>query len=249
MATWGARRIAWLAAAWALLGPATAAAGAPYDTDDPEPVELGHLELYVATLRSFTRAGAGGFAPHVELNYGAVPDLQLHLLVPLGYSRPRGGPTTYGISDVEVGIKVRFVKERGWRPMVGTFPFFEVPSGSEAKGLGTNEPRLFLPLWLQKSFGRWTTYGGGGYWINPGAGNRNWWFVGWQAQCRVARWLTPGAELHYNTPDQAGGRGDLRFNVGFVLDLTEHHHLLGSAGRSIVGDTRLAFYLAYQLTL
>jgi len=30
--------------------------------------------------------------------------------------------------------------------------------------------RGFLPLWLQKSWGRWTSYGGG-YWIN-GSGQR-----------------------------------------------------------------------------
>jgi hypothetical protein len=38
--------------------------------------------------------------------------------------------------------------------------------------------QYFLPVWLQKDFGKWTTYGGGGYWINPGAGNKNWWFSG-----------------------------------------------------------------------
>jgi hypothetical protein len=249
MKSWCARLVARLAAVWCLVGSAGAVAGPPYDTDDPEPVELHHWELYLATLQSLTRDGAGGSAPHVEVNYGALPDLQLHLLVPLAYNRPRGGPTAYGVGDVEVGIKFRFVAERGWRPMVGTFPFFEVPSASETKGLGTGEPRLFIPLWAQKSVGRCTTYGGGGYWINPGSGNRNWWFVGWQGQCKVAKGVTPGAELYYKTADQIAGRGDLRFNVGLVLDLAKHHHLLCSAGRSIVGDTRLAGYFAYQLTL
>jgi hypothetical protein len=36
--------------------------------------------------------------------------------------------------------------------------------------------------------------------------------------------------------------------LGLVLDFTEHHHLLFSAGRSIVGETTFQGYLAYQLT-
>jgi hypothetical protein len=51
------------------------------------------------------------------------------------------------------------------------------------------------------------------------------------------------------TPDQVGGDANLRFNLGFVLDLTEHHHLLFSAGRSVVGDSLFQGYAAYQLTL
>jgi hypothetical protein len=246
---WRTGVLAAVLAVGALLVPTTATAGPPYDTDDPEPVELHHWELYLATHHSLTRAGANGFAPHVEMNYGAVPGLQLHVLAPLAYYRPSGGPSSYGVGDIELGVKYRFVEAGRWWPMVGTFPFLEVPSGSAARGLGTGHPHAFVPLWLQKSAGPWTTYGGGGYWINPGAGLRNWWYAGWQAQRKLAHGFTPGAEVYYVTADHAGGRGDLRFNVGLVLDLGAHHHLLFSAGRSIVGDTRVQGYFAYQLTL
>jgi hypothetical protein len=42
-----------------------------------------------------------------------------------------------------------------------------VPTGNAERGLGTGHTHGFMPLWLQKSFGKWLTYGGG-YWINPG---------------------------------------------------------------------------------
>jgi hypothetical protein len=245
MRTWPAR----LLASVILLVSARAAAGPPYDTDDPEPVELHHWEVYLATHQSLTRGELAGTAPHLELNYGAQPGLQLHLLVPVVVDRPSGGPARFGVGDLELGAKLRFLEEGRWRPMIGTFPFLEVPVGAAVDGVRTGQPRLFLPLWLQKSVGRLTTYGGAGYWINPGTGNRNWWFVGWQAQVKVTRFLAPGAEVYYVTADRAGGRGDLRFNVGFVLDLGEHHHVLASAGRSLVGDTRLQGYFAYLLTL
>jgi hypothetical protein len=39
------------------------------------------------------------------------------------------------------------------------------------------------------------------------------------------------------TSTQIGGGANFRFNVGLILDLTEHHHLLFSAGRGIVGES------------
>lgn len=218
-------------------------------TDDPEPVAYRHWEFYVATQRAVTSDDASGTAPQLELNYGALPGLQLHIIVPLAYDRPAFGDTHYGLGDVELGVKYRFLEEGKRRPMVGIFPQFELPTGSASEGLGTGHLHVFIPLWLQKSFGPWTTYGGAGYWVNPGDGNRNYGYVGWQIQRRLSELATLGTELFYTTPDRIGGRGNLRFNVGLVLDFTEHHHLLFSAGRSIVGETVFQSYLAYQLTL
>ena len=232
-----------------LFNCSTALAGPPYVTDDPEPVEYRHWEFYVASQFENSRDSLVGTAPHIELNYGVVQNVQLHLIAPLSYSRARGGPTHYGPGDVELGVKFRFIQEYDWRPMVGTFPMFELPTGSEAKGLGSGRLHVFVPLWVQKSVGRFTTYGGGGYWINPGLGNRDYLYFGWQLQRRFSQWATLGGEVFYTTPDAVGARANLRFNVGLVLDFSDEHHLLFSTGRSIVGDTLLEGYLAYQLTL
>jgi hypothetical protein len=116
--------------------PAEAKAGPPYVTDDPEPVAHLHWELYLATHHELTSDGATGTAPHVEINFGAAPNLQLHLIAPLAYSRPSGGPATYGPGDVELGAKLRLIQESKRIPMVGTFPLLELPVGSEARGLG-----------------------------------------------------------------------------------------------------------------
>jgi hypothetical protein len=231
-----------------LIGSATSHAGPPYVTDDPEPVEYRHWEFYLATQHSLTSDSASGTAPHVEMNYGALPGLQLHVIAPLAYDRPASGPTNYGVGDFELGAKLRFVEEGKWWPMVGTFPQFELPTGSAAQGLGTGHLHVFIPLWLQKTFGRWTTYGGAGYWVNPGTGNRDYWYVGWQLQRRLSDLATLGTEVFTTTADRIGGNGNLRFNVGLVLDFTEHHHLLLSTGRSIVGADVFQGYLAYQLT-
>ncbi len=223
-------------------------AGPPFRTDDPEPVEHKHWEFYTATQYENDRGDLFGTAPHVEVNYGIVPDVQLHLIIPNAYSRPKGGPALFGIGDIELGVKYRFVQERGYVPMVGTFPLLEVPTGSRTRGLGTGQPQLFLPLWLQKSRGPWTTYGGGGYWINPGTGNRNYWYAGWVLQYAVAEWLTVGAELFHLTPATTEGQSETGYNLGAIIHFSERHHVIGSAGTDVRGPASFFCYAGYLIT-
>jgi hypothetical protein len=242
-------RIAFVLAAAFLLGPAIGYAGPPYLTDDPEPVAYGHWEAYLATQHFIARGFATGAAPLTDINYGALPGLQLHFMGQLTYARPSGGPISYGVGDTEIGAKIRFVNQGDRLPMMSLYPLLDFPTGDAAHQLGTGRVHGFVPLWMQRSFGPWTTFGGGGLWLNPGTGNRNYWYVGWQAQRRIPNLATVGAEIFYITPSQTGGNSNLGFNAGLVLDLSEYHHLLLSAGRSIVGDNLLQSYAAYQLTL
>lgn len=228
-------------------GPAIA--GPPYTTDDPEPVPRGHWELYLAATRLTDARDRAGDAPQFEANFGAAPELQVHLVLPLSYARAAGQATTMGFGDVELGAKVRFVKEADGVPQVGLFPLVELPTGDAGRGLGSGHVRAFLPLWVQKSFGPLTTYGGGGYWLNPGDGNRNWWFAGWQAQVQVTKFFAPGVEVYYQTASQDGRGSEAHFNVGAVLDLSEEHHVLVSAGRAFHGCDCSQAYVAYLVTL
>lgn len=228
--------------------PMTALAGPPFVADDPEPIKYQHWEFYVASQTTKTADDWSGTAPHFELNYGVIPNAQLHLIAPLAYDAPSGGDRHYGYGDTELGVKYRFIQETDWSPQVGVFPLLEIPTGNSDEGLGSGHVQAFLPLWLQKDVGSWTFYGGGGYAINPGAGNRNWTFLGAVAQVQVMENILVGAELYHRTPTEVGGEADTAFNLGTVIDFTHHHHLLFSAGRSIEGPTQFQAYLAYQLT-
>ncbi|MGB8898965.1 MAG: hypothetical protein WCC90_06850 [Methylocella sp.] len=73
-----------------------------------------------------------------------------------------------------------------------------------------------MPLWVQKDFGDWTTYGGGGYWINPGPGNKNFWFAGWVLERKITDKLTLGVALFHQTPDAISGVSATGFNFGSV---------------------------------
>jgi hypothetical protein len=238
-----------LLASAVLLAPATGQAGPPYLTDDPEPVGLGHWEVYLATQHFIGRDMTTGSGPLVDLNYGALPGLHLHVMGQFAYARSAGGPTFYGVGDTEIGAKIRFVNEGDWLPMMSVYPMVDFPTGDATRGLGTGRTHAFAPLWLQKSFGPWTTFGGGGLWVNPGTGNRDYWYIGWELQRRISNLATVGTEIFYMTPAQIGANANLGFDVGLVIDLSELHHLMLSAGRSIMGDGLFQGYAAYQLTL
>ena len=228
--------------------PSAVIAGPPFLTDDPEPVDVGHWEAYLASQFAFVRDETSGTAPHLEINYGPIADVQLHLIAPFEYVKAEGEGSSYGFGDMEVGIKYRFFEdeERGFQ--IGTFPLVEIPTGNQSRGLGNGEPQVFLPLWLQKSWGPWLTYGGGGFWYNPGPGNRDYGFLGWEVQRELGDHFTLGTEIFYQTPDTEHGESEMGFNVGAIVNVTDHHHLLLSAGRDIAGPNTASFYVAYQLT-
>ena len=223
-------------------------AGPPFTTDDPEPVEYRHWEIYVASQLEHDKDGWSGTAPHFEVNYGALPNLQLHLIAPLSFNAPSHGPTHFGYGDTEVGAKYRFLEETERVPQAGVFPLVEIPSGDREHGLGSGHAQVFLPLWLQKSFGPWTTYGGGGYWINPGKDNRDWWFTGWLLQREITSALTLGAEVFHETPSEKAGNSDTRLNFGGMYNFSDIYHFLFSAGHTIQGPGGFQAYLAFQVT-
>jgi hypothetical protein len=68
----------------ALAVTATAAiAGPPYATDDPEPTDLGHWEIYAFAAGTRADGGYDG-AAGLDLNYGPVPNVQLTATLPIG---------------------------------------------------------------------------------------------------------------------------------------------------------------------
>jgi hypothetical protein len=110
---------------------------------------------------------------------------------------------------------------------------------------------VFLPMWFQKSFGDWTIDGGGGYWINQGGADKNFWFSGVLLQRKVTDKLTVGGEIFHQTADSIDSHDSTGFNVGAVYDINEHNHFLFSAGRGLqnASDTNVfSWYVGYLIT-
>jgi hypothetical protein len=236
-----------------LLLAAPAFAGPPFRTDDPEPVEFQHWEINAFSLGTKTTGGWSAALPALEVNYGALPNLQLHAIVQQGYTAPTGGRSGFAPGDLELGAKYRFITpdEGDWLPQVAVFPTIEVPVGNRKLGFSSGHAQIFLPLWLEKDLDPWKIFGGGGYWINPGAGNRNFGFFGAAVTREITEDLTVGIELFHQTSPAAGVKDSTGCNVGAVYDLSANWHLLASAGSGLgnrATTNQLSYYVGLQLS-
>lgn len=214
----------------AVSSPATA--GPPFITDDPEPTDTGHFENYLYVQG--TRAGAttSGPAEGIEINYGALADTQLTASIPLN-SNPGPGGIGVVFAPFSLGVKYRFIEEDddGWRPQVAVFPQMQIPSGSASHSVPTTG---LLPVWMQKSFGRWTAFGGGGLTLNPGAGNRDFAIWGGALMRQMSDHLQLGAEMFGETRSSLQIGGSAAVGIGALYDLSENWHLIGSVNTGIV---------------
>lgn len=229
---------------WAVLIPAGVRAGPPFLTDDPEPVETGHWEFYAASQWSWARDAASGTLPHFEVNFGAAPRLQVHAIVPAVLAWNRGQPLREGLGDLELGAKFRFLDEGGRRPQAGIFPLVTLPTGAQDRGLGAGAAQVTLPVWLQKSSGPWLAYGGGGVRLASGSHDA---FAGGLIQRALSDKVALGTEVFVTIPG-AGEPIQVQLDGGLVIDFTEQHHLLLSAGPSFGNAGRGQAYLGYLLT-
>ena len=123
----------------ALAAPVGAWAGPPFQTDDPEPIGFRHYEFYTLFTVDGTAIETDTAGPAVEFNWGALPNVHLHIIIPVAAVLPSNdpnvapagtGPREIGLGDIELGIKFRFVQETKHRPMIDTFTMFELPTGS-----------------------------------------------------------------------------------------------------------------------
>jgi Putative MetA-pathway of phenol degradation len=218
-------------------------AGPPFMTDDPEPVELKHSEFYIFSTYDKTKDGKEATIPAFEYNYGPLPDTQLHIVVPFVRSGPNDASSEYGLGDIEVGVKYRFLQETETSPQVGIFPMAELPTGDDKKGLGNGKTWWRLPVWVQKSWGDWKTYGGGGYVINNAAGQKSYPFAGWLLQNDINEKLTLGGEVFGRSKDTDDGKSTTLLNFGGLYKFTPDFNLLFSAGHSVSGENHTIAYL------
>jgi outer membrane putative beta-barrel porin/alpha-amylase len=232
-----------------LLTLSEARAGPPFRTDDPEPVDTGHFEFYTFSEGLRSRDHTSATLPGAELNYGLIPNGQLTIGGEAATSAARDASNHYGVGDTNLSFKYRFINETPLSPQVSIYPEIDFPTGSRPRNLGAGHVRVFFPVWLQKSFGNWTTYGGGGYAVyeNAHLGDKNNWFFGWLLERKITDSLTLGGEIFDQTADNVDVKNETGFNVGGTYDLDAHDHLNVSLGRDIQ-TAQYNWYFGWEFT-
>ena len=224
----------------------SAIAGPPYVSDDPEPTEYKHFEIYTFTNGMTARDGTAGQSG-IDFNYGAAPDLQLTATVPVGFDRPAGAATSVGLSNIELAAKYRFLHQDSFGLDVSIFPRVFLPSGSNT--VGDNRVSLLLPVWVQKDWsGGWSAFGGGGCTVSE---RRAIDFC--QAGAVLTYQLLPklqvGAEIFHQTADAGGLPATSSVGVGLRYDLNDNYHLLGYVRRGIENANETDRYSWYASVL
>jgi hypothetical protein len=238
-----------------------AQAGPPFQTDDPTPVELGHYEAYIFGGMDGTPVELDTTGPAFEFNWGAIPNTQLHAILPFGavvpsnkavYAPSGAGPSAFGLGDMELGVKYGFLHQTKHRPQIGSFTMFEIPTGSYANGLGVGRVWYKLPLWAEKEFGPWSLCGGMGYAVVPQTDYRNYLYGGFLVKREFSERLEMSAEVFSHARE---GLAAAQTQASTMIDAGGYYHfhspglqLLFAYGHSIAGQTENYAYLGLYKT-
>lgn len=238
-----------------------AQAGPPFQTDDPTPVDLGHYEFYVFGAIDGTPAELDPTGPAFEFNWGAIPNIQLHAILPFGavipannpvYAPAGTGPSAYGLTDMELGVKFGFIKQTRRRPQIGSFTMFEIPTGNSTKGLGVGRAWYKLPIWVDKDVGPWSLCGGMGYTVVPQDGYDNFLYGGFLVKREIDKRLEMSAEVFSHAHE---GVAAAQTQASTMIDAGGYYHfkppglqLLFAYGHSIAGQTENYGYLGLYKT-
>ncbi len=243
-------------------GSALSAQGPPFQTDDPVPVDHHHYEFYVFGSVDGTPVEIDAAVPAFEFNWGAIPRVQLHAILPWGVAAPLNdpvyfpagtGPAQFGLTDMELGAKIAFIKESPRVPQIGSFTMVEVPTGNYDKGLGVGKVWYKLPLWMQKNVGRWTLDGGAGYQVVPQTGFRDFPYGGFLLKYGFGERFELGGELFSHAGE---GPAAPQTQASTMIDAGGYYHLkhhpgeqfLFCYGHSVAGQTENYAYVGWYWT-
>jgi hypothetical protein len=199
-------------------------------TDDPEPTDYTHFEIYTFDNGIVTRSDTGGESG-IDFNYGGAPNLQLTATLPLAYDFPDSAAAVGGLGNIELAAKYRFLTQQTFGLDVAVFPRVFLPSASS--NVGEQHASFLLPIWVEKDWGPWSAFGGGGCELNRGGDSRNFCELGLVVTRQVVSNLNAGLEIFHQTSNTIGGQATTSLGVGVRYDVNDHYHLLGYVGRGI----------------
>ena len=118
-----------------ICGRAAAWAGPPFQTDDPEPIDYKNYEFYTFGSADGTALAMNSEGPAAEFNWGALPNVHLHIILPLAAIFPSNNPKFapsgcwafcgWAGRSLKLGVKFRIrAGDESRIPQIGTFVMF-----------------------------------------------------------------------------------------------------------------------------
>lgn len=214
-----------------------------YITEDPETTPFEHVEMIFSSGATKLKKWTTFQTPELEADFGILPDLQAHVIIPVEAFKPRHGSSHYGYGDIEMGLKYRFFEETDVLPAVAFYPKCFAPIGDWRLGLGSGGAMEQFPLWFEKNIDSWKITGGGGYAITQAPDTSNYGFGGFIVQRDISKTITLGSEFYGQGDIGQGVRASLIWTLGGNYKFTDDLSLLMSVGHSIAGQNTLMGYV------
>ena len=195
--------------------------GPPMLTDDARVADFHEWELNTSINTSFTDHLKLS-VPHIDLNYGIAPNLQLKAEAPIILTFDEDNHTTASIGEIIVGIKYRFLDEEKYFISAATFPQYVVRG---RKG-------LLVPVFLEKTIGQFLIGTGVGYFF--GEHRQNQLDLGTIVGFKPTEDFDLMLEymINRNFYTNPGTKGYL--NIGFRQSISKHFSIMGSFGTQVV---------------
>lgn len=208
----------------------------PLVTGDVPTADEETFEWYIGARYQESESGnPSRLLPFTELVYGLSDRQELTFEI-AGLSANH----EYGVSDSVVGTKYIFLKETDQLPgIAGSFEL-KLPTGDEARGLGSGEFDYDLRLRAQKTWGWFTAIGNVGYTFvtDPEFGGvrqsaENVWLVTFGQEWQVAKRTKLLSEIYFVSREEPGEPNRLAVNLGFKHQLRDNFTVHAAVGKSV----------------
>jgi hypothetical protein len=226
---------------------ASAQAGPPLITNDPDTPGDGHWEINLAAAGAHGRDGWEIAEPDLDINYGLGERIQLSMHASWNHQRPNNEPWQSGAGPVELAVRWRFVDEEraGFSLAIQPHWASSWSAAARRRGLAPANDEFALPIQAARHFGN--AIAGIEIGRNFIAHEPDEWQAGvfYSQDCPLAiRCL-----FEINAVSAPGSGPETVVNFGARRNINEHLVLLASLGRqfSSAADSRqTVFYLGLQ---
>jgi len=216
-------------------------------TDDPGTPGSGVWEINVAYLEDRTSQERLRSFPHVDFNYGLGERIQLKYETGWSFAETPEGVKS-GLDDSLLGVKWRFLDQSRSGVDMSVYPQLQLQNStySVAQGIALAGPNFFLPVEIERDFGKVKVVGEMGYQYFHGEQNE--WVVGILGSVQASDPLELMAEVRIfsaNLSENLINRGDVILNVGLRHALGSNFKLLASVGTGLSNGPQATSFIAY----